>query len=205
MFGLDSNRLKEKGITLIEALISTVIIGIGFAAVFQMVSYSVQSIGVSGERTKTNYLISMVAEDIISDKLSEKSGVPLYEYLITKRDKTYKTSWRMGTCSPGITASGSFNNAQQNKIGKWDNRFSTKRIKCSGGTTTQATKSLKVYDICLKGCTYKNITDEFILANGPEKIIIGKMEVNIPTIGTKIVNGTEVAKTKKKYLYFQIH
>ena len=157
MFGLDCNRLKEKGVTLIEALISTVIIGIGFAAVFQMVSYSVQSIDVSGERTKTNYLISMVAEDIISDKLSEKSGVPLYEYLIANRDKTYKTSWRMGTCSPGTTASGSFNNAQENKKGKWENRFSTKRIKCSGGTTTQATKSLKVYDICLKGCTYENI------------------------------------------------
>ena len=206
MFGLDSNRLKEKGITLIEALISTVIIGIGFAAVFQMVSYSVQSIGVSGERTKTNYLISMVAEDIISDKLSEKAGVPLYEYLIANRDKTYKTSWRMGTCSPGTTASGSFNNAQENKKGKWENRFSTKRIKCSGGTTTQATKSLKVYDICKKDCTYKNISEPFILANGPEKIIIGKMEVNIPTIGTKKdSSGNEVLKTKKKYLYFQIY
>ena len=207
MFGLDSNRLKEKGVTLIEALISTVIIGIGFAAVFQMVSYSVQSIDVSGERTKTNYLMSMVAEDIISDKLSEKKGVPLYEYLIANRDKTYKTSWRMGTCSPGTTASGSFDNAQENKKGKWENRFSTKRIKCSGGTTTQATKSLKVYDICKKDCTYKNISEPFILANGPEKIIIGKMEVNIPTIGTKIdpKTGKEVAKTKKKYLYFQIH
>ena len=52
MIGLDSNRLKEKGITLIEALVSTVIIGIGFVAVFQMVNYSVQSIDVSGERTK---------------------------------------------------------------------------------------------------------------------------------------------------------
>ena len=206
MFGLDSNRLKEKGVTLIEALISTVIIGIGFAAVFQMVSYSVQSIDVSGERTKTNYLISMVAEDIISDKLSENSGVPLYEYLLANRHQTHKTSWRMGTCSPGTTASGSFNNAQQNKVGKWDNRFSTKRIKCSGGTTTQATKSLKVYDICLKGCAYGNITDPFVLANGPEKIIIGKMEVNIPTPGTKkLANGDEVAKTKKNYLYFQIN
>ena len=206
MFGLDSNRLKEKGVTLIEALISTVIIGIGFAAVFQMVSYSVQSIDVSGERTKTNYLMSMVAEDIISDKLSEKSGVPLYEYLITKKDKTYKTSWRMGTCSSGTTASGSFNNAQQNKIEKWENRFSTKRIKCKGGTTTKDIKFLKVYDICLKGCTYENSTDDFKKANGPEKIIIGKMEVNIPTPGTKkLANGDEVAKTKKNYLYFQIH
>ena len=206
MFGLDSNRLKEKGVTLIEALISTVIIGIGFAAVFQMVSYSVQSIGVSGERTKTNYLMSMVAEDIISDKLSEKSGVPLYEYLIANRDKTYKTSWRMGKCSDGTTTSGSHNNAQENKKEKWNNRFSTNRIKCRGGNTTQATKSLKVYDICLKGCTYDNITEEFKLANGPEKIIIGKMEVNIPTIGTKKdSSGDEVLKTKKKYLYFQIY
>ena len=209
MFGLDSNRLKEKGITLIEALISTVIIGIGFAAVFQMVSYSVQSIGVSGERTKTNYLMSMVAEDIISDKLSEKDGVPLYKYLIAQRevDKKNKTSWRMGKCSPGTTASGSHNNAQENKKEKWNNRFSTNRIKCRGGNVTQDIKFLKVYEICLKGCTYDNITEEFKLANGPEKIIIGKMEVNIPTIGTKIdpKTGKEVAKTKKKYLYFQIH
>ena len=206
MFGLDCNRLKEKGVTLIEALISTVIIGIGFAAVFQMVSYSVQSIDVSGERTKTNYLISMVAEDIISDKLSEKSGVPLYEYLIANRHQTHKTSWRMGKCSDGITTSGSHNNAQENKKDKWENRFSTKRIKCSGGNTTQATKSLKIYEICLKDCTYENTTDDFKKANGPEKIIIGKMEVNIPTPGTKkLANGDEVAKTKKKYLYFQIH
>ena len=50
--GQDSKRFFEKGITLIEGLISTVIVGIGFIAVFQMVNYSVQSIDVSGERTK---------------------------------------------------------------------------------------------------------------------------------------------------------
>ena len=59
------NRIKEKGLTLIEALVSTVIVGIGFIAVFQMVNYSVQSIDVSGERTKGNYLVSMVAEDLM--------------------------------------------------------------------------------------------------------------------------------------------
>ena len=41
--GID-NRKKEKGMTLLEALVSTAIIGIGFVAVFQMVNYSVQSI-----------------------------------------------------------------------------------------------------------------------------------------------------------------
>ena len=71
MIGIDSKKIKQKGITLIEALISTAIVGIGFIAVFQMVNYSVTSIDVSGERTKTNYLSSMIAEDLIGDRFTE--------------------------------------------------------------------------------------------------------------------------------------
>tara|TARA_Y100000590_G_scaffold469462_1_gene657187 strand:+ start:1666 stop:2403 length:738 start_codon:yes stop_codon:yes gene_type:complete len=56
---------KQSGLTLIEALVSTAIVGIGFVAIFQMVNFSVQSINTSGERTKANYLVSMIAEDII--------------------------------------------------------------------------------------------------------------------------------------------
>ena len=52
---------KQSGITLLEALISTAIVGIGFVAIFQMVNFSVQSIDTSGERTKANYLVSMIA------------------------------------------------------------------------------------------------------------------------------------------------
>ena len=33
-----------------------------------MVNYSVQSIDISGERTKSNYLVGMVAEDLIAEK-----------------------------------------------------------------------------------------------------------------------------------------
>ena len=53
MIGI-GNKIKksEKGMTLLEALVSTAIIGIGFVAVFQMVNYSVQSIDVSGEEQK---------------------------------------------------------------------------------------------------------------------------------------------------------
>ena len=58
----------QQGLTLIEALVSTAIVGIGFVAVFQLVSFSVQSIDTSGERTKANYLVSMIAEDIIGHK-----------------------------------------------------------------------------------------------------------------------------------------
>ena len=60
--GLDNIKRKanQKGITILEALVSTAIIGIGFVAVFQMVQYSIRSIDVSSERTKANYLIGMV-------------------------------------------------------------------------------------------------------------------------------------------------
>ena len=42
------------GITILEGLVSTAIVGSGVVAILQMVNYSVQSIDVSGERTKAN-------------------------------------------------------------------------------------------------------------------------------------------------------
>ena len=58
----------QLGLTLLEALMATAIVGIGFVAVFNMVTFSVQSIDTSAERTKANYLVSMIAEDIIGHK-----------------------------------------------------------------------------------------------------------------------------------------
>ena len=58
----------QKGISLIEALVSTAIVAIGFLGVFQLVNYSVNSIDVSAERTKINYITSMVAEDMIGSR-----------------------------------------------------------------------------------------------------------------------------------------
>ena len=52
---------KQLGISILEAMMATAIVGIGFVAVFQMVNYSIQSIDVSGERTKASYLASMLA------------------------------------------------------------------------------------------------------------------------------------------------
>ena len=87
MLGLDNKDKLEKGMTLLEALVATAIIGIGFVAVFQMVNYSVQSIDVSGERTKASYLVSMVAEDLISEKHSSSptAGKKLMDYLVDNR------------------------------------------------------------------------------------------------------------------------
>ena len=38
MIGIGKTKFSEKGMTLLEALVSTAIIGIGFVAVFQMVN-----------------------------------------------------------------------------------------------------------------------------------------------------------------------
>ena len=190
------NKIKkgEKGMTLLEALVSTAIIGIGFVAVFQMVNYSVQSIDVSGERTKANYLVSMVAEDLISEKESNSptKDVKFMDYLISNKNSS-QSSWRMGSCSSGSSTTGNFTNATQNKFKKWDDRFSTRRIKCKGA---QDIKYLKVFDICNNNasgnnCTYNN-TRNYNGTGIYEKWIVGKMEVNLNS------------GKKKKFLYFQI-
>ena len=201
MLGVDYKK-SEKGMTLLEALVSTAIIGIGFVAIFQMVQYSVRSIDVSGERTKATFLTGMVAEDLIAEKNSSSptNEVKFMDYLISNRDQT-ASSWRMGSCSGGTTTSGTFNNATQNKFKKWDDRFSTRRLKCKGGNSTQDIKFLKVFDICNNNasgnrCMYNN-TQVYSGNTGIyEKWYLGKMEVNVST-------GSD--KPKKKYLYFQIH
>ena len=195
VIGLYNKRKFEKGITLLEALVSTAIIGIGFVAIFQMVNYSVQSIDVSGERTKSNYLVGMVAEDLISEKHSnsQSKDVKFMDYLIANK-VSGTSSWRMGSCSTGTSNTGSFTNAQQNKFKKWDDRFSTRRIKCKGN---QDIKFLKIFDICNNSasgnnCKYNN-NQRYDDTGVYDKWYLGKMEVNMNDGG------------KKKYLYFQIH
>ena len=99
VIGLDKikKRANEKGITILEALVSTAIIGIGFIAVFQMVQYSIRSIDVSGERTKMNYLVSMIAEDIISerDSVDASKNVFLDKLIAEKKNKKDKHDWSM--------------------------------------------------------------------------------------------------------------
>ena len=78
MNGLYNKSKNILGLTLIEALVSVVIVGIGFISIFQMVNYSIRSIDVSGERTKSNFLVSMVAEDLMADKDQEYGGKKFY-------------------------------------------------------------------------------------------------------------------------------
>ena len=211
MIGTDS-KLKEKGLTLLEALVATAIVGIGFIAVFQMVNYSVRSIDVSGERTKSNYITAMIAEDLIGDANSKKGADRLYEYLAKLTDKN-SYAWQNTECKPKKNVTGNpykgADNAIDNKTQKWNLRVSSDRIKCQptsiNSTTTKDIKKLKVYEICRNNvkengktrpiCDYRN--DDVW-----DKTYIGRMEILMPTTGTD-AKGDPVRK--KKYLYFQMN
>tara|TARA_B100001250_G_scaffold307573_1_gene269416 strand:+ start:115 stop:591 length:477 start_codon:yes stop_codon:yes gene_type:complete len=60
-------RKKNKGVSLVEALVCMVIIGIGFVAMIQLSAYSISLMDRSIERNKMNFLSEMVLEDMIGD------------------------------------------------------------------------------------------------------------------------------------------
>ena len=62
---MDKNKIN--GISLVEALVCVVIIGIGFVAMMQLSAYSINAMDRSIERNKMNFLSEMVLEDMIGD------------------------------------------------------------------------------------------------------------------------------------------
>ncbi len=229
MNGLGIKRKSEKGLTLVEALVATVIVGIGFVSVFQMVQYSVSSIGVSSDRSKANLLMTMVAEDFISEKNSpgDKS--------INFKDKLYddehvsgsKTpSFNIKSCAkagPSRTKPDDF--ALGNKKHKWEHRFSQKRLKCTTNTKgeTYDKKILNVFTLCNNSVVSKsnlskrnrpckfNITKKFKghQQNSPQVGIyleryFGRLEVGITTGKSQTIGQNKEPVSKTKVLYFQI-
>ena len=191
-FGSEIKSLKQKGVTILEGLVATAIVGIGFVAIFQMVTYSVQSIDVSSQRTKANYLMHMVAEDIIGHKNSENSSsIKLKDQLVSQRDDSTLTTWNMPTCKD--TASDAVrdeDSAYANIVlRKWEDNFLKKRLKCK---SSEDSKHFKVIEICTSGCKYINANNSFFSANGTDKTYYGKVQSNIN-------NGR-----KKNYLFFRI-
>ena len=77
---------KISGLSLLEALISTAIVGIGFVAILQMTNYSIQSIYISGERTKANYLTNVIAEDVIGNQDINTTGDNNFSNLLSQRE-----------------------------------------------------------------------------------------------------------------------
>ncbi len=186
MIKFSNKRKKQSGVTLLEALISTAIIGIGFVAIFQMVSFSVQSIDSSSERTKANYLVSMIAEDIIAHKITDPSwvGVAACGERKNKLDDI-KEIYETGV-----------EDAEENKKNKWDKIFKNDRyLKCK---SEKDIKNVKIFQICKSGCTYPSKPadpaeaplNELIHAEVYDEMHIGRIQINMN-------NGK-----KRKFLYF---
>ena len=66
---------SKKGFSIIESVVCLVIIGIGFIAVNQLITFSIASMDQSMERTKVNFLSEMVIEDMIGDVNNASSYV----------------------------------------------------------------------------------------------------------------------------------
>ncbi len=181
MIKFSNKRKKQSGITILESLISTAIIGIGFVAIFQMVNFSVQSIDSSSERTKANYLVSMIAEDIIAHKITETS----FERIEGCGEKIKKLDDIKPIYETGVE------DAEENKKEKWNSIFKTDRyLKCK---SEKDIKDVKIFQICKTGCDYTSsyIEDESdIHGKVYDEMFIGRVQVNMND------------GKKRKFLYF---
>jgi len=200
------------GLSLIEALVSVVIIGIGFVSILQMTNFSVQSIDNSGDRTKANFLTEMIVEDVIGSKNSFYGVNSDNENIIYSTDgtasldggtlNTFSKHLSDNGWSADLSCGGSSSDtttpvenkqniyetqqvdAPRNKQAKWNTIFEENRfLKCK---STAEEKKLQVFEICKwDGCDYQldSITDE--------PLYIGRVEM-------KLNEGK-----KRKFIYFQ--
>ncbi|SVC62949.1 uncharacterized protein METZ01_LOCUS315803 [marine metagenome] len=101
-----------KGLTIIESLVCLVIIGIGFIAVNQLITFAIASMDRSLERNKVNFLSEMVIEDMIGDSNNSSN------YAFNEK------------CKHTSKSSSDLSGAQKNK---WRNKFSAaNQIKLDG-------------------------------------------------------------------------
>ena len=184
---MKKNKSKISGLSILEALVSTAIVGIGFIAILQMTNFSVQSIDNSGDRTKANYLTEMIAEDVIGSKNTLYGVNSDNENIVFNNDGSM--SFADGSDASDLKKfSEHLNtnswNASLNKEAKWNMIFNENRfLKCKSNNET---KKLETFKVCRWGsCTYKND----LVFDDP--IYISRVEM--------LLNNGK----KRKYLYFQ--
>ena len=181
---INSKNFKCLGLSILEALVATVIVGIGFVAVFQMVNYSAVSINTSAERTKTIFLIDMIAEDLVAaQNFVDEDGNKLHA--IDSFDET-KQILNITSCEQyegdgdmypsNVDADETTLETSGRKVAKWKHLIaSDNAIKCR---SNRDTRSVRVFKIKPSGTE--------------DQIFFGKVEV-------RMNNGNKI-----KYLYFPI-
>ena len=194
---------KIFGISIIEALVSTAIIGIGFVAILQMTNYSVQSIQTSGERTKANYLTNVIAEDVLSIKKATTGSFSNFSnYLLSNEFNADACSSTTGTASSdtGKVYGDTNADAPLMKMRKWKALLNNKDyLNCAGRNETRNFRVFKVISRWSQVDGLVNAQQTDIDNNGSvdqpyvmdEVMYIGRVQFNLN-------NGK-----KRKFLYFQ--
>ena len=180
---INSKNFRSLGLSILEALVATVIVGIGFVAVFQMVNYSAVSINTSAERTKTNFLIDMIVEDLVSAQdtvAGDARKLHAIDSFTEKRELLNITNCEKyegdGDMYPTIADGEALNTSPDRKQAKWKHLIATDNaIKCR---SAKDTRSVKVFKIRPMG--------------SGDEVFFGKVEI-------RMNNGSKV-----KYLYFPI-
>lgn len=104
------------GMSLVEALVATVVVGVGLVTVLQLAAFVTRSVDSSIEKNKVNYLSEMMMEDMLSDK-------------------TYLVSYQK-TLICGITPPPT-QNLYDLRINQWQNNF---KNSLDGGLSAQDTR-----------------------------------------------------------------
>jgi hypothetical protein len=199
---------KISGLSLLEALMSTAIVGIGFVAILQMTNYSIQSIYTSGERTKANYLTNMIAEDVIGHKnVVTGSAINFSDFLFQNEfNADFCENAAGGNANAGATGSVNTGNVYGNdeidgplmKQRKWQALLNNKDyLNCKGGNERRNFRVFKV------GSQWS--LEPGILANDNERDIDG---TQVPYVTDDLMYIGRIQMNlndgkKRKYLYFQ--
>jgi len=195
-------RKKISGLSLLEALISTAIVGIGFVAIMQMTNYSIQSIYTSGERTKANYLTNVIAEDVIGQQQVNTPTNNNFSNLLSQNEfnSDFCKSNTGGTNNNGEIYSSNANNNYEIKTNKWNALLNNKDyLNCAGRNETRNFRVFKVISRWSQADGLINSRQTDIDNNGsPDEPYVMDEVMYIGRIQFNLNNGK-----KRKFLYFQ--
>ena len=189
---INKKNKKVLGVSILEALVSTVIIGIGFVAILQMTNYSIQSMQTSGERTKANYLTNVIAEDVISSrKATTGSHSNFSDYLVSN-------TFNADLCATGAGANDnsgkiygdSVSDTPVMKFNKWQALLNNKAyLNCKpelledGSLAYKETRQFKVFKICGWSTAGGCLPNSNELYNGgnlqDDAMYIGRIQINL--------------------------
>ena len=72
---------KQAGVSLIEAMVAAVVVGIGFVAIYGITTSSTRVLLNSIDREKGNMIATMIMEDIVVD-VKNINSIPQYKFFL---------------------------------------------------------------------------------------------------------------------------